>query len=387
MPAIDALNALHAVGFLNSVIRGAICDPTLGNVESHPNAVFFGDVEWYLTCREVAHAGDTFNTYCQKILAEILTEDPTTWPLVKKQLRGKTREEAIENLRIQREIDGNVRTALRDNLNALWCGEVEIIAELRNRIVHQAGMDPEGKICKVILSFPPGKQFISPATLDPADFPVAVNEGGKLKIDARTGYWATQHVIHHIDALDQTLCHRYGLSRCKKPIKKASFQVSEKSFAFRFFPDKPLPVQHTENLPPTKIFHLSPFPVYEPMPNSEEITCTATWRKAREDIHNFVQKACHESEVEICGIDQSLAGLMSTHSIAGHDHHLGFTLHPKGSTEGARKFLGIRFRQESLQPFLTIWGTHTQMRDFRPCELNVEVKNYLHACINHTISR
>lgn len=86
-------------------------------------------------------------------------------------------------------------------------------------------------------------------------------------------------------------------------------------------------------------------------------------------------------------MDQTLAGLMSPHTIDGHDHHLGFTLRPKGSTDGGRKLLGIRLRQESFHPFITIWGTHTQMRDYRPCELTEEVNYCLHACINHTISQ
>ena len=123
------------------------------------------------------------------------------------------------------------------------------------------------------------------------------------------------------------------------------------------------------------------------MSNPEEITCAAIWKKVRAEIYNFVQEACDVSEVEIYGVDQSVAGSMSPYTIDGHDHHLGFTLRPKGSTDEDRKFLGIRLRQESFQPFITIWGTHTQMRDFRPCELTEEVKDCLHACINHTISR
>jgi hypothetical protein len=387
IPASDAMNALHSVGFLNTVIRGAICDPTLGDVDNHPNAAFFGDVEWYLTCREVSHAGDTFNTYCQKILAEILEVDPTAWPLVKKLLRAKTREEAVESLRIQREFDGSVRKALRESLGASWCGEMEIIAELRNRIVHQAGMDPEGKMRETIAEFPPGKQFLPPSGLDPADFPVVVDASGKLQIDAKTGYWATQHVMHHIHMLDQNLCHRFGLSRRRKPIRKVGLQVREHSSVFTFFPDKPLPVPRTILLPPVQVFELPPFPNYGPMPTPEEIDCAATWRKVREEIHEFVQQSCEDSEVEICGLEPSLAGSIRTHTIEGHDHHLGFTLRPKGSTDGKSKFLGVRLRQEKFQPFITIWGTHTQMRDFKPCELTEQVKEYLHDCINHAISR
>lgn len=387
IPASDAMNALHPVGFLNSVIRGAICDPALGSAENHPNAPFFADVEWYLTCRQVAHAGDTFNTYCQKILAEILEADPTVWALVGKSLRGKTCEAAIANLKIQKEIDGSVREVLRDSLSAAWCGEMEIISELRNRIVHQEGFDPEGKIDKVILAFPPGKQLIYPSGLDQSIFPVAVDQSGRLQIDARTGYWATQHVTHHIHMLDQTLCHRFGLSRRRKPTRKVGFQVKKDSTAFAFFPDKPLPVPPKILETPSRVFELSPFPEYRLMANSEEIACAATWRKVRGEIHEFVQQCCDDSEVEICGLEPSLAGSIRSHTIDGHDHHLGFNLRPKGKLDGNSKFLGIRLRQEKFQPFITAWGTHSQMRDFRPCELTEELKEYLHDGINHTISR
>jgi len=387
IPASDAMNALHSVGFLNSVIRGSICDPALGDAENHPNAAFFGEVEWYLTCRQVAHAGDTFNTYCQKILAEILAIDSTAWSLVKKLLRAKTREAAIESLQIQREFDGSVRKALRESLGASWCGEMEIIAELRNRIVHQAGMDPEGKMRQTILEFPPGQHFLPPVNLDPSVFPVAVDERGKLQINARTGYWATQHVLHHIHMLDQNLCHRFGLSRYRKPIRKVGFQAREHSTAFTYFPDKPLPVPQPILSPPAKIFKLSPFPEYGPMPNPEEIACAATWRKVCGEIHEFVYQSCEDSEVEICGLDPSLAGSIRSHTIEGHDHHLGFTLRAKGSMDGRTKFLGIRLRQDKFHPYITIWGTHTQMRDFKPCEVTEQVKEYLHDCINQTISR
>ena len=382
-----AINALNASGFLNSVIRGSICDPSLGEAGNHPNAAFFGDVEWYLSCRQIAHAGDTLNTYCQNILAEILITDSSTWPLVKKQLRSKNRETAIESLRIQWEVDGSVRKALREGLDAYWCGEMEIIAELRNRIVHQAGMDPEGKIRKTILAFPPGKQFIPPASLDPTDFPIDLDSGGKLLIDAKTGHWATQHVMHHIDMLDQHLCHRFGLPRSRKPIRKIGFHVSENSSAFTLFPGTPLPVIRMAHHRPASTFQLSPFPNYKPMPKPEEIACVATWRKVYDEIHEFVRQICEESEVEICELDSSLAGVIHTHTVQGHDHHLGFSLRPKDSFDSKPKFLGVRLRQEKFKPFITIWGTHTQMHDFEPCELTEEVKEYLHNCINHAISR
>ena len=64
--AVNAMNALHSASFQNSVIRGSIWNPNWGDDHTHPNAPLFGEVEWYLTCRQVTHAGDIFHTYCQR---------------------------------------------------------------------------------------------------------------------------------------------------------------------------------------------------------------------------------------------------------------------------------------------------------------------------------
>lgn len=162
-----AAKELHDVDYLNGIIRGCIWDPQLGPPENHPNGNFFGEVEWYLTCRQIAHAGDTFNTYCQNILGEILSIDPTTWDIAnqrlptksggkQKPLRAKSRSDAIASLFNQSESDYGVRRVLRDVLAMDWCNEIEIICELRNKIVHQAGFDSECEVKGKAKEFPPG---------------------------------------------------------------------------------------------------------------------------------------------------------------------------------------------------------------------------------------
>jgi hypothetical protein len=382
--ASSALNALHASEFLNFIIRGSICDPALGGSTQHPNAAFFGDVEWYLTCRQIAYAGDILNTYCQSVLADILDCDAQTWPKVESYLRAKTREKAVDSLRVQREPDGSVRQALREGLPTPWCGELEIIAELRNRIVHQAGTDPEGKLPKVISEFPPGKSLIPPAALDPADFPVAWDANGRLLLDARTGYWATQHVIHNIHLLDREFRHRFQLSCNGGPIRKIGFTVGANSHALRFLPGTPLPVKPKPPLRPAVSALLPPPHEYTDMSNQDEIECSAAWSRVRSEIHTFIAEQCSCFGVEICGLETTLSGSVLPHTIAGHDQHLGLDLRPLGG-KSKSVYVGIRFRQAKFKPFVTVWGTHAQMCDFS-CELNDQLRDYLRECVCHTLS-
>lgn len=55
---------LNQVDWSGAIIRGCIWDPQLGAPGSHPNGRFFGEIERYLSGRQIAHAADAFNTYC-----------------------------------------------------------------------------------------------------------------------------------------------------------------------------------------------------------------------------------------------------------------------------------------------------------------------------------
>jgi hypothetical protein len=56
-----------------------------------------------------------------------------------------------------------------------------------------------------------------------------------------------------------------------------------------------------------------------------------------------------------------------------------------GDSDSAKNSLGVRLRQKDNAPFITIWGNHARMRDFRPCELSDQVKQYLQQCIESTL--
>lgn len=387
--AHKASEALNACANINPIIRGALCDPKLGTPENHPNAKFFEEAEWYLTCRQVAHAGDTINTYCQNILAEVIMADHSSWSLLqKKNFRAKSPEEAIEKLKIQAENDSSVRKALRDCLKVSWYNEIEIIVELRNIIVHQAGSDPNGRVAKVMSDFPLGKQFLPPEGLDPNEFPVEVDESGMLVIDAKTAHWATEHVRRFIHMLDQELCHRYALPRRKQPTAKISFFMGQRSHAASIAPGVPLPHSKRKTLKavPNNLI-LPEFNECKYMTNAEEIACAEKWQKIRIEIHEFVQSTCNQMSVQIQGVNASLPGLLQSHTIEGHDHHLGYDLSNPANPNDKNQFLGIRLRQKDFTPYITIWSTYTQMRDYKPCELSDLLKSHIEDCIGHAISR
>jgi len=385
--AVTAMNALHSASFQNTVIRGSIWDPSWGDDHTHPNAPMFSEVEWYLTCRQVAHAGDTFNTYCQSILADILEADASLWTLFPSKLFGKKRGETIEKLKLQGKNDSAVREALRVYVKVCWCNEIEIISKLRNKIVHQAGLDPEGEIAATIEEFPPGQMHIYPVALDTDDFPVEVSAKGQLIIDAKTGYWASQHVLNLIHIIDQTLCARYGLKLSLKPIKAQTFRTTGDRSMRTLLPGTPLPQPlASSNSQPSPPIKPQEFPPYEPMADPKEIACAKTWQKISSQIIKFIRKTCEEIGVTDTGMSLNLSGNVQSHTLAGHDRDLNFKLKPLDSIDDRVNELGVRLRQINFDPYVTIWSTKTQMMDYRPCELSEAVKAHLIKSIQQTIS-
>jgi hypothetical protein len=385
--AVSAMNALHSSCFQNSVIRGSIWDPTWGDDHNHPNAPLFVEMEWYLSCRQVAHAGDVFNTYCQSVLAEVLKSDPAIWGTLPKNLLGKNRDVVIQKLEQQSGPDGRVREALRDYISVFWCNEIEIIAVLRNKIVHQAGLDFEGVVAESSKKFPPCLMQLPPASLDPNEFPVDTDISGKLVIDAKTGYWAAQHVQHLINIMDQTLCKRFGLVKSLEPIKRQTFRTKEGNKPRTLLPGVPLPRPQQEASPPSApvLPPLKP-PTYEIMFDPLEQACAKSWSEAFSAIHDFILKTCEEVGVAIASQSGSVAGRMQSDTLEGHDRELSYELQSCDAERGNENTLGIRLRQQDFHPFITIWSTKTQMIDYRPCELSDEVTEHLIRSIQQTIS-
>lgn len=382
------MNDLHQVGILNGVIRGCIVDPELETADGHPNTSLFSEVEWYLTCRQIAHAGDTYNTYCQRILAEILEADTSIFNIVSKHLRPKSdRLEVIQRLKIQRQTDNNVREALRDSLALPWCNEVEIICELRNKVVHQCGWDTEGKVAEKAEEFSPGQYWLKPTDLDPKDYPIDCAADGKLVIDARAAHWATRWVEHHIHMMDQTICGRFGVPRSRKKPPSSSFRFRDGTHTSPFPPGMPLPSspppKQAETVPPLSELH-DPT-ILSPMASPEEIACNKTWHQLKGDLDSFVRDRCQQDGIEIRRTQCNLAGRPLGHTIANHEYHLGYGLSNTGeSTE--RNFLGIRLRQQDFKPIVTVWSTKTRMHDFDANEALDQAKDEIITALHATPS-
>lgn len=383
--AHKAIKELGDIDHLNGIIRGCIWDPQLGHSERHPNATFFGEVEWYLSCRQIAHAGDTFNTYCQCILAEIIHADAAQWDTVKKLLRSKTREEAILRLRKQGEADTLVREALRDKFKVLWCNEIEIICELRNKVVHQAGLDPEGKVLQKAGEFPPGKHPIQPPDLPSDDFPVACATDGRLLIDARSAHWATRFVQHHIHLMDQTICHRFGVAQVSKPMPGLSFRMRNGAHPQLLLPGTPLPKPPEPKLP-SPAPPLPKLPIIEPTISSDEKSCASTWREIKSQLYEWVRATCEAAGIQIQTAECNVAGNPLPHTLTNHEIHIGYQLTSTDPSSTKSNFIGIRIRQNHFVPFVTLWSTKTMMRDFPvPAELD-QLKEAIRTAIHATVS-
>ncbi|MFZ2281207.1 MAG: hypothetical protein WAW39_25635 [Prosthecobacter sp.] len=384
--AQEAIRELTDTNHLGGIIRGCIWDPKLGPPDQHPNCRFFGEVEKYLTFRQIAHAGDTFNTYCQNILAEILTADSVQWHRVSQNLQPKgDAQKAIARLRIQRQSDVNVRVALRDILCVPWCNEVEIICELRNKIVHQRGLDPEGKVEETAKAFPPGQYLIKPTDLDPTIYPVRITPAGELMIDAHAAHWASRYVAHHIHLMDQNICQRFGVAVVRAPMQSLSFRMRDGAHPQILPPGIPLPTLGKMPAP----VPVPPLPVLSRshiVPSLKEQDCAKAWRQLRSELDAFVRVTCENGGIQIQELECNLAGRPSENTIANHEIHLAYDLSSKAEPSTRANRLGIRFRQNNFEPFVTVWSTKTRMKDFhhvdQPASLKEEIITAIHATLS-----
>jgi len=377
---------LNQVDWSGAIIRGCIWDPQLGAPGSHPNGRFFGEIERYLSGRQIAHAADAFNTYCQNILAEILEADQALWPAVSKSknLRKKNdREAAVALLKVQQQPDVAVRDALKA-LGIGWCNEIEIISVLRNKIVHQAGFDPEGEVEATAKDFPPGEYFLPPQTFIDSKFPVARSPDGWLIVDAVTAHWATRYVLHFIHLTDQHICHRFGVPRARAPMHSTGFTMGEGFSGKMLIPGTPLPVPPPLP-PPSPAPEYPEFPDYEPMATPEEIECARLWRGAYEELQSFIRETSESTGIDIRAYDPNLAGRPASHAIACHDMHIGALLASPDPLSKKSNRLGVRLRQNNFKPFVTVWSEKTMMRDFQDLSDLTKVKDEIASAIHATL--
>lgn len=383
------MEELESSWFLNWILRGSIHDPGMGGSNHHPNWRFFESIEWYLSGRQIAHAADTLNTYCQLILGEILEIDVTAWNLLKPTLDKKSnlgRETAISLLKICRSPEGAVKKSHKEKLMTYWSPESDLILAARNKIVHQSGIDHQDEIPKIIHELrSAGGTPIKPPDLIDLGIPISLDSDKRLIIDASSGYWATRHIQHHIHLMDQHLTHRFDLMRSRWRPNKKTFYSTETDRALPFLPGTPLP---TEGPPPpeeTPCYTTTEPIQYQIMKNQKELECAQIWMNLYPQINDFITDYCQEHNIRIRSTGVGRAGTPRSDTIMGHDIHLDYGL--EGSGDFPRGHLGIRLRQDNFEPFITVWGSNSQMVDFKCPSFEERIKETIRDYIDKASSR
>lgn len=355
-------------------------------MDYHPNWRFFQSAEWYLTCREIAHAADILNAYCQSLLADALEHSPDLWERVAKRFKDDdTLEEAIGRLRVQRESDGKIRAIWGKDLGTFWNAEMDLIAILRNKIVHQGGFDPEGTIPRAIQRCQDGRTVLAPINQRDGEIPISLGENGRLEVDARAGKWATDHVLHNIHMMDQNCMGHFNIPGRRYVMRTPRFSWRGGSRGAPFAPGQPLPTTgpEPENYDFPKLHSL---PEYQDMTEQKEIECAQTWRRVMSEIHEFVEAYCEEVDAGVRSFSPGMPGSIHPHTIRNHEHHLGYRVADSlGDGEGG--FVGIRLRQRDFDPFLTVWSDETMMKDFNSCELTEDVKDAIRQGIDRVMGK
>jgi hypothetical protein len=387
--AIHALEDLESSRVINGLLRGSIFNPNLNGPNHHENWQSFGEMEWYLTCRQISHAADILNTYCQSVLADIIEVDENVWDVVRPMLPKKSRERdvAVDLLRKQDARDmKSIRELFRDELKVFWNPQIDLIVTLRNKIVHQDGFDPEAEVVAEIARCAESKTLIPPVEFLNDEIPIGIDDRCRLVIDARAGLWASSHTSNNIHMMDQNISYRFKVATRRWVPRGRSFSFGAQPPG-NFFPGIPLPVASPE-IPKSKPApRLPPFHHYnyETMANPKEVECAQTWHRVRSEIDQFVRDYCAELDVEIRGLNPSVAGSILSHTIQGHDHHLGYSLARLGEDRKLIE-LGIRLRQRNFEPFITVWSDKTQMMDFDECALTEAVKEEIRKGVDRVVS-
>ncbi|MFZ2644226.1 MAG: hypothetical protein WA117_24760 [Verrucomicrobiia bacterium] len=387
-----ALERLTESWTSNWYVRTAILsrDPSPEGATVSVNWRLYQAIENYLGAQQVTHAADTLNSYCQSILAEILKIEPSVYAQMNGLNLGKginSVSETIEVLELHRGYDGPVREALRDRIHCYWSPESDVIAKLRNKIIHQNGYDPDHEVEKEIASKNGQWCVIYPEDLRPGHIPIRYSQGDWLEMNAEIGYWACRHVENHIHLMDQNLCHRFQISRRRWRSRSVRWTTRSLQTRFPTAPGVPLPVKAPE-VAPIEPPGLGPDPDYSMTTNPKEKHCAQVWLTLNKQAHDFVCAYCSEAGIQIVGFASNRAGSVLGHTIHGHDVSLEYTLVPKGEPPTAKsEHIGIRLRQRNFEPFVTVWGSNSMMCDIETSELSEPLKSVLRDCIDKALTR
>ena len=385
-PIAHAIRAIEGLGeswFINWVVRGSIYDPSMGGDTYHQNWRLFGAMERYLSVQQICHAADTLNSYCDSILADILDANPADWENLKTFFgKQSTLERTSERLRSHRQ--NGARTALRDGIGPYWHPESDVICELRNKLVHQGGSDPDRKVQQEIDSKNGNWCIIQPDDLVPGVIPVSYSEDD-LAVNAQTGYWACRHVQSHIHSMDQNLCARFSLKRVRYRARNLKYGGSSSLGGISLPPGAPLP-----SSPPPRDVNTAPKtpainPDYSMITSEKEIACARARMRLRDQLDEFIRRYCEDAGVEIYGVSGGMPGSVLSHTIRGHDLSVIYSLRPADRSHDREELIEVRIREFDFEPLMTIFGTNSQMRDYKSSSFTTDAAEYLKACIDRTL--
>jgi hypothetical protein len=128
----------------------------------------------------------------------------------------------------------------------------------------------------------------------------------------------------------------------------------------------------------------SPFP----KPSEEEIACAKTWSATGKFLSGFVSDYASKLNLRTIGQANRLAGAVLPHTRRGHDCHFEWTFVPnQNDGEADPEIISVRLRQRDFKPFITVWGTRSEMRDFEDTGDQTATIEYLKDCIDKTLTK
>jgi len=109
----------------------------------------------------------------------------------------------------------------------------------------------------------------------------------------------------------------------------------------------------------------------------------------RETLSSFAQIGVEYSKkinAHVVATGSGMAGVVLNHTIRGHDLEWVMELKPSMSDDGKPEFVCFRVRESDFEPFMTIWGTSSMMKDFFKSDIPEKAKQYLEECIDKTFT-
>jgi hypothetical protein len=343
-------------------------------------------MESYLGRLQVCHAADVLNSYCQSILGEILKRDAGAYELVGQFFPREKSGELSERLFLHRASDHGARRAIRDGFHTYWSPESDVIVILRNKFVHQSGYDPAREVEAEIRSKSDQWCIIPPTEIQPGVIPVRYSSDDWLESDLELGSWAELHVRSHIHFMDQNLCTRFDLPRnlWRSRSMKRKYGSTHSS-ASPPVPQTSQPLQMSGSDAKSDADSVETPPMTT-RPTQKEIDCSHFMRNTFSSFGQMGMDYAKQIGANFISSGEGMPGVILNHTIRGHDLEWEIELKASENDTEKSEFVRFRMRESDFDPFMTIWGTSSMMKDFPKDDIPEKAKRYLEECIEKTFT-